>query len=416
MKKYILFFSILISYFSNGQTFSKITDSEFENATFKSLEYLKDDLKKIKVIGLGEALHNMGGTYTAKIKMVKFLHEKCGFDVLAFESPMYNLSKINEQLKSKIATKDTIANNISGVWSTTEMIELFDYIVQTQNTDRPLELAGFDESFFSSTTNQNLTKDYADFISKLENKTNSNLELDSTFYKAIKITSNKSYSFSKREPKDTLLMFNKFKEINNLLKKANYKADNYLHFWKLNTDNLQSVYRKNYKKSNRDKQMSINTIFLAENLYPNKKIMLWAATSHLIAHPNEVLSYKESNKFNKNKMGVYLNNHFKEKYYLIAFTPMQGKSGFKGYLGLGKVKVRSKKGSIEYYINKTYKTNFAFVPLRNENVKREISENNLIKSNILWINGGKYKGELMNISKAVDAIFYLKNEHIINVK
>jgi len=416
MREIIIVILFLTCNFINAQSFSKITDLEFENATFESLNYLKEDLINVKLVGLGEALHDMGGTYTAKIKMVKFLHEKCGFDVFAVESPMYNLSKVNEQLRNKIATKDTIARNISGVWSTTEMTELFEYIVETQNTENPLEYVGFDESFFPSEKSQNLTKDYANFISKLQYKTNQNLKLDSIFYSAINRTANKSYSFSKRTPQDTLLMFNKFKEINILLKKIGYKKDKYFYFWKLITDNLQSVYRKNYEKSNRDKQMALNTIFIAENMYPNKKIIVWGATSHLLANPNEIDSYNDSNKFNKNKMGVYLKNHFKEKYYLIAFTPMQGKSGFKGYLGLGKVKVRSKKGSIEYYINEKYKTNFAFVPLKSEKVKKEIEDNKITKSNILWLNGGKYNGELMNISKAVDAIFYLKNEHLINQK
>ncbi len=416
MKKITIVFLLLISNLLNAQTFTEITDSEFKNASFESLDYLKEDLKNVKLIGLGEALHNMGGTNTAKLKLVKFLHEKCGFNVFAVESPMYNLLKVNEQLKNGTATKDTIARNISGVWSTTEMEELFEYIVETQNTENPLEYVGFDESFFASKKNQNLPKEYADFISKLENKTNKKIQLDSTFYKAINTTANKSYSFSKRAPQDTLLMFNKFKEINNLLTEFDYKKDKYFHFWKLNTDNLQSVYRKNYIKSNRDKQMALNTIFLAENMFPNKKIILWGATTHLLANPNEINSYKDSNKFNKNKMGVYLKKHFKEKYYLIAFTPMQGKSGFKGYLGLGKVKVRSKKGSIEYYINEKYKTNFAFVPLNKEKVRKEIENNKLTKSNIIWLNGGKYNGEIMNISKAADAIFYLKNEHLINEK
>ncbi len=416
MREIIIVILLLISNLINAQTFSKITDLEFKNATFESLNYLKEDLKDVKIVGLGEALHNMGGTYTAKIKMVKFLHEKCGFNVFAVESPMYNLSKVNEHLKSNSATKDSIARNISGVWSTTEMTELFEYIVKTQNTETPLEYVGFDESFFPSEKNQNLPKDYKEFISRLEKKTNHNLKLDTIFYNAINTTANKSYSFSKRTPQDTLVMFNNFKEINELLNTFDYQKDNYFHFWKLNTDNLQSVYRKNYNKSNRDKQMASNTIFLAENMYPNEKIILWAATTHLISNLDQIESYKSSKKFNKNKMGVYLKNHFKEKYYLIAFSPMQGKSGFEGYLGLGKTKVRSKKGSLEYYINEKYKTNFAFIPLRKESIKKEIKENHLNKSNILWINGGKYNGELMNISEASDAIFYLKNEHLINKK
>jgi len=410
MKANIVLLVLLFTININSQNFTKISKQEFDNHSFGNLSYLKEDLKSIKIIGLGEATHAGGGTYTAKIKMVKFLHEKCGFNVLAFEAPMYNLSKVNKQLKNKTATVKLLKSEISGVWNTTEMIALFEYVIETQKTDNPLEYIGFDESFFESKT---LTKDYAKFISKLENVSAQKIKLDTLFYKAINKTVHNCYYFSKIEPQDTTLMFNKFNNINKALNKINYKSNSYLYYWSLITNNLQSVYRKNYHKSHRDKVMANNVSFLVKNKYSNKKIILWAATTHLLPKTNSIIGFKTYNK--KPVMGTYLKKEFGEKYYLISFSPMQGKLGFKGNLGLAQKKVKSKKGSIERYISENYNSDFAFVPLRKQNVRKEIIDNSLTKSNLIWL-GGKYNGEIMNLLEVSDAIFYLKNEYLINSK
>lgn len=411
----ILLITIFIFEFSFSQTIITISKENYKNASFENLDFLKDDLANVKFVGLGEALHYMGGTYTAKIKMVKFLHEKCGFDVLAFESPMYNLDILNRQINEGIANSDSIARNISGVWSTTEMTELFTYIISTQKTQNPLELVGFDESFFTVNKNYDLPKDFSEFIKNLEEKSKRNFKLDSIFYNAITETVNKAYKFSKRKPSDTLLMYNKFRDINSALKSVSYKEDNYLNFWKHIVDNLQSVYRKNYGSGNRDKQMAINTEFLGEKLFPDKKIILWAATSHLLYNTDAIEAYKESDKYNKNKMGTYLKDMFDQKYYLIAFTPFEGTTGIKGYLGLAKNKVKSKKGSLEYYINKNYNPDYAYIAFRDK-PKDKAFDKEISKSNIIWMNGGSYNGEEMDINDVADGIFYIKREHTINAE
>jgi erythromycin esterase-like protein len=351
----------------------------------------------------------MGGTYTAKIKMVKYLHEECGFDVLAFESPMYNLSKINELLEMGMITPKEMGWNISGIWNTQEVKELFEYLIETRKTKHPLIFAGFDESFFNSSCKGNLKEDYSVFIDSLEKISNVKIKLDSLFYNKIKLVAEKSYSFSKLPVEDTLLLNNKFDEIRNVLKKVNYEIYIYLNFWKHMTDNLQSVYRKKYNTGNRDLQMAKNVIFLAENLYPDKKIILWAATTHLLFNTLDIEEFKKNETYQKNKMGVYLRNRYKEKYYLLAFTALQGKVGFKGYMGLGKHKISTTNGSIERYVDKLYQANYAYIPLRSNEVRLELEKNKIIKSSLWGIKESK-----MIIPNVADGIFYIKNEHLVN--
>jgi hypothetical protein len=107
-------------------------------------------------------------------------------------------------------------------------------------------------------------------------------------------------------------------------------------------------------------------------------------------------------------MGQYLKTEFQERYYTIAFTPFSGVIGMKGYLGLAKLKVKSKEGSLEKFINDTYHCDYAYIPLRNIEVPKIITENKLNKSNIIGS-----KPHKMDLTKVVDAYFYIKEEHLI---
>lgn len=410
MKQIYLLLCLISINMVKGQNPVVLKNAEFETGTFKNLEFLKNELSNVKLLGLGESSHYMGGTYVAKIKMVKYLHEQCGYDILAFEMPMYNLSNLNTALQKGELTSDYLFKNVSGVWGTLEMIELYDYVIATQKTERPLKIAGFDDNFFGSSKLDNLPSDYYKFVDDLKANSGQKIELDTLFFKAINRVAENSYYFKKISPSDTLLMNKKFGEINQALQNVNYSSNIYFQYWKQLTDNLQSVYRKNYKLSNRDQQMYKNVKFLNDVAYKNDKIILWGASIHLMYNFKEVDDKRYKN--NDNYMGSYLKREYGEKYYCLAFTALQGKIGFKGYLGLGKFKIRTSKNSIERYIaTNTDDANYAYISMRSDNLKQLFHEKNVFKSNILGVQ------ELeMNLTEVVDGIFYLRDERLVTFK
>lgn len=398
----LIFGIISVSTQAQIQTVSKF---DFEKANFESLTTLKQDLQNVRIVGLGESSHIMGETYVSKIKMVKYLHQQCGFDVIAIESPMYDLDiYYNEYIKNNnVSTIDFLTKgSISSVWTTDDMYELFDYILETQKTERPLIYTGFDESLFYE-ENYNLNNDYNNFISRLNKDTDSNIKTDSLFTKALNFTAKNSYYYTKVNPNDTLVLHKTFKDVRSALDKVNDK-DGYYYFWERMTDNIQSLYRKNYKTTNRDEQMAKNVSYLANHKFPDKKIILWAATLHLL-EDNTKIQFKIN--ISKQYMGYFLKNEFKDQYYTIAFIPAKGITGFRGYLGLAKKRAKAKKGSLERYILEKYDPDYAFVSLRNEINRNEIIESKITKSNLLGLT--TYD---MDILSVVDAFFYLKEEHI----
>lgn len=405
MKNIIFFNLFLINIFCYSQI-NIINKNNFEISDFSNTT-LKNDLKDVKIIGLGEPAHYMGNTFVSKIKIIKYLHQQCGFDVIAFESPMYDLDKYyQEYIKTnKINGIQFLTKGaISSIWTTDDMIELFDYILETQKTKRPLIYQGFDESLFYETKDYTLIEDYSKFIKKLNKETNTNIIIDSTFNLALEDTAKKCYYFSKVIPNDTLILHNKFKQIKESLSLISNK-DIYFHYWERMTDNIQSIYRKNYNLANRDFEMAKNISFLAKHKYPDKKIILWAATIHLLEDRNKV---NFEDKLNKQYTGYHIKKEFGVKYYHLAFVPATGITGMKGYLGLMKRKAKAKKGSIEKYILEKYNPEYAYISLKNNQNLTELNNNKVSKSLLVGL-----KQRTVNISSVVDGFFYLKEEKLI---
>ncbi|MCW3789556.1 erythromycin esterase family protein [Plebeiibacterium sediminum] len=389
---------------TNSQSIAvPIVDSDYVHATFEELDFFRNEIKNVKVVALGEASHMSGNTMVAKTKMVKYLHKQCGFDTLAFESPMYEMAILNNMLQKGTLTAKDFFGNISGVWNIEEMDELFNYIVETQKTNRPLTCVGFDSNCFRNFGIGAIEENFKAFVQRLIPSPNE--QLDSTVYSALHRVVMGAYSFKKAAIADTLLLYDTFNDLRIRLKDVKQDVDYYA-FWKQIVDNFQTIYRTNYNGSNRDFQMAQNVLFYQQK--NNSKLILWAATYH-IANDLTSIKYYNNPKINEKVMGTYLKKAFGKQYYAIAFLPFQGKAGVDGALGLMKRKITTKKNSIEKYIAGTTDKEYAFVPLRKEEVQKLIEEKGLTQVNMFGASTRK-----MKIPEVVDGLFYLKNERLIH--
>lgn len=109
------------------------------------LDRIGKSIGSASIVILGEC-HQDGGCYRAKTRLVKFLHERMGFDVLAWESSAFDCRQLAHQLP-RMSTGHEIVDfpGISGLWQNAKMLTpLWDYLVQTQRTPRPLSVVGLD--------------------------------------------------------------------------------------------------------------------------------------------------------------------------------------------------------------------------------------------------------------------------------
>ncbi|MEO7047847.1 MAG: erythromycin esterase family protein, partial [Ferruginibacter sp.] len=173
MKTLILAFALLTFINSNAQDIKKNIQDNIheisinpEDTSYADLSYLAEAIKNVRVVMLGEQDHGDGTTFLAKTRIVKFLHEKLGYNVLAFESDFLSVNLAWSQVEEKkISVKEAINRNIYPVWTNCSQCDgLFKYIEAISGTPDPLKLTGFDNQLTGVTGYLNIKNILLDSI------------------------------------------------------------------------------------------------------------------------------------------------------------------------------------------------------------------------------------------------------------
>jgi erythromycin esterase len=117
---------------------------------FSDLEPLVRAIGSARIVQLGESSHGAGAQFKAKARLVKFLHQRLGFDVLIWESGLFDVWTVNTALREGADPTRAGQLGVFPIWSSAgEVRPLLEYVQQTASGPRPLEIAGFDMQFSS---------------------------------------------------------------------------------------------------------------------------------------------------------------------------------------------------------------------------------------------------------------------------
>lgn len=401
-KLYCLFYLLVVALCANSQQLTSTATIEPITADstgrFASLQQLNKYWAGAQVIALGEQTHYDGATFDAKVQLIKHLHEKLGFNVLAFESGYYECTKANELLATK--GTDVLKEALFSVWDTKSLADLEAYILQTQKTARPLVVTGFDFQFSGKLAATYFLPDLEAALKQLGVESLMAHIKWPPFKEAVQRQIKYSNYFKKPSPADTLLVGEITRMIIRSLDSVSLQTNNQklAALWKAACRQLLYGTQHRYQDRNyRDSLMAASLLQQLTTQFTGEKIICWNATSHFIYNPR-LIDEEVWQTFVP--MGHHLYKQLGSKLYTIGFTSLQGKAG-----ALFKHKLKSPPAnSIEYKLGAQDHA-YAFIDF-SSHADHAAPVNSLVATRML---GNKFMQ--MNLPNVVSGLFYIKEAY-----
>lgn len=304
------------------------TIESFDGDTFQDLQFLKTVLGERRLVQLGESGHGVAEFNHAKVRLIKFLHQQMGFDVIAFESGLFECFNADATAAAHTALA-LMRNCIFGVWHTNEVLALFEYIKSTQGTARPLTLAGFDTQLSSGVGAAYRPAFFANLVRAIDPERARSVETTDREHIERLYAGFQTYPRTNEarltEFYGGLELF--FQEHRAPLTEqfgmalplvAERSAYSMLRF-------LEQMRASAERPTDtgpdggggiRDFGMANNLTFLANDLYPGRKIMVWAHNFH-IRHANSSAQTQPT-------MGQWIRERFRNELYTIGLYMDRG--------------------------------------------------------------------------------------------
>lgn len=315
---------------------------------FSDLEALKLVLDGTQVVMLGEQSHGDGATFSAKIRLIKFLHQKMGFDVLAFESGFYDCRNAWRRMELGEDVHAQFRRCVFGIWTRGRQVQpLIDYLASALDDGSPLELTGFDSQFTGAASREDLVGELQALVSNLDDPTVGGRELDS-FFAFLQRLADGDYVRGNTEKPDSAAQ-EAFRataaSLGREVASAATVPEPTREFWvqllRSTASHSRSAWDVDYSDPGstpeafgiRDRQMGENLLWLAREKYPARKIIVWAATVHNARNLGEITvadSAVQELYRQFHPMGDYVVEALGAGAYSLGFTAYEGSAGAAG--------------------------------------------------------------------------------------
>ena len=365
----------------------------------EDLKFLDSVLKDNKIVMLGENIHYDGATMQAKSRLVRYLHENLGYNIVLYEAGQYDTWMMNEEMKNHALKIPSDSIGSVGLfnfwWNNKETQPLINYYQKTKTTAQPIDIGGFDIQFSGDVLYSRRGKLLKDFLSKnnitLKNSPLFNKHLDKIEYFIYDGYTKRNLNENQKNE-----LLNEINQLEKAVLKLEKKPENimyarYLHdirnnftkAWKYKSGSMPSMQF-------RDSLMAQNLIYQIDSVYHHQKVIVWCANIHTFSAPYS----KEYT-----PLGYYIKKRYGKASYRVDFSSYAKLNDAKSFF--------NKPGKLA--IENTFhamKTPYFFIDLRS------IPENALLKKEFVsTINQGV--DQKKKWSQFFDGIFYIDTNTIL---
>ncbi len=284
-----------------GQHAVRLRSIDPADDDFSDLQPLKQVLGEARMVLLGEISHADGGTFLARTRLIRFLHQVMGFDVLAFESGLYDCAKAWELMQAGDDARRAFQGGVFSIWAASEQVQpLVDYLGTGARSDNPLVLVGFDNQFTGSLSSTYLAGDLTAFLQNLGLPAQDRAGWADLVAILDDLTQGAYQAGRKLVPVEAerSRFLETLKVLDADIRSMTDRSDRRAAFWIQVLENTASYARSlwtaldthNLTTSSqmRDEQMGRNLVWLAEAYYPEHKIVVWAASIHVARNLNRI--------------------------------------------------------------------------------------------------------------------------------
>ena len=277
---------------------------------FADLEPLKQILKDVKIVGLGEATHGTREFFQIKHRLLEFLVTEMGFNAFAMEAGFAACQPINEYV---LYGKGDLATALTGqgfvVWDTEELTEMLRWLRQYNEgvpDEKKVRFYGLDLIWSELGADEVLA-----YIRKGDP---GRVAATDSLFQALARGEDKEESLRQLQDLTNYLSENRGKFIDN---SSSAEFDNMLQY--INVMKQQLLVEGN--NSERSKYMFENLMYLVEHERPDAKFVLWAHNVH-VGKGRE--SHGPGGSSPGPYMGYYLKEKYGDQYYAFGFEFSQG--------------------------------------------------------------------------------------------
>jgi erythromycin esterase-like protein len=363
MNKLSFTFLSLFSCIIFSQNFNPKTLILPETPTHEDFSFLKEELKDVQILMLGEKSHYDANVFEMKVKIAQYLNQEMEFNTIAFESGVYDVYKATQEINKGTEASEALKKSLFFFWSKTKEAKLLSKFIKESN----IKLFGFDNQITGKYGSNYLVEDLYDYCYKNKLK----LNLNKPDFELL-IESINSYTFDEAD-----ISYQKFEnELQNLLSQISLLKENNSNFhWNQIVKSIITYGKDAYQKSDfissyhctrddniRDKQMANNLLAYLKK-HPNEKVICWGANAHFINDMNSIGTavVKEFK-----PMGSYIKKELKDKTYSLATVTAEDSINLAGKWE----KTPIEKGSFEDYLKQT-NYSLAFISSNQDEMKKE---------------------------------------------